>query len=279
MTQINPGHAAACPAKRHAASNEAWRQGCRCPQALAAHQSWLHRHRAGGGDRMAPAAVDSSGTCRAAMHNTVRAYQRHGCRCEDAARAWEQDKRKRSLAKSRKRNLELAQQAWHDHVRAQRLTGGRFSADPRKPWRGGRMAVSRINLWALIHGYRDNPTMGELIAAIALLSECWANVAWYEAARRMNGSEIAHRIGSSEGTVYRLKKRRAELAADRTRRRLADRAWKDAVVAAAAGRAEAERERHAACAADRAERRLEYAIRRYARARGESLTGDVPGNA
>lgn len=276
MTQIKPGPAAACTAARHAGSNEAWRQGCRCPEALAAHNDWLERHRARGSNRLATPAVGADGVCRSELHGTVTAYQRHGCRCPEAVKAWCDDKHRRSNAKRRKRNIELAEAAWREHMRARRMTGDRLSEDPRKPWRGGRMAINRISLWMLIHGYPDNPTMGERIAAVAMLSQTWASVAWYEAPRRMNGDEIARRIGVSEGTAYRLRKKCAELAAGRDRRRLADRKWKDAVAAAAAGRADAERERHRACAADRAERQLEYAIRRYARARGESLTGDAP---
>jgi hypothetical protein len=258
MTQVEPTTAAVCTAARHAGSNEAWRGGCRCPEALTAHSAWLDRHRVRL-NRLAPSAMGGDGVCRAGLHDTVAAYQRHGCRCAEAVAAWDEDKRKRSLTKRKKRNIQLAEAAWRESAHARRVTGGRLSIDPRKPWRGGKMAVGRINLWMLIHGFSDSPTMGERMVAIILLRQTWTRGAWFERTRRMNGDEIAARIGVSPATAHRLMGKPAELAGQRTARRLADRKWKDAVAAGAAGRAAGEASRHAAAQAAHRARRLFYA--------------------
>ena len=281
MTQVDPRPAAteACAAERHGSSNEAWRKGCRCRDAMAAHDDWLRRRRMRNVDRLAPPAVDATGACLATQHDTVRAYQRNGCRCAAAVAAWKQDRDRRALARRKGRNRELAELALLDSMRVRRRTGGRLTADPRKPWRGGRMAVGRVNLWMLIHGFKDKPTMGERIAAVALLSQTYAQVAWFETPRLMTSSDIAARLDIAEGTAYRLIKKRRELAEQRAQRRLADRRWKDAYTQASAGRAERERERHAAAQESRRARRLFYArtARRLARARERAaqLTGSV----
>lgn len=257
-----------CTTDKHGDSNMAWKRGCRHPGAIAAHERAKEaEHRR---EQFMPAAVDDDGNCIAADHTPgIRTYRR-GCRCAPTVAAWERNRLRRLSAKRVRREQEYAGEYDRELDRTKRLTGGRLTHDPRRPWRGGRMAVSRVSLWFLVHGYcvRD-VTQGERLAAVAILSGTMIeDDAWYKIGHLMNAADIARRTGCSEQIARRLTDRRVALRGERAARRLADRQWKDAVVAEAAGRKDREAQRHARAHADRQARQLEYVIRRYARERG-----------
>lgn len=257
----------ACTTDEHGDSNEAWRRGCRHPGAVEAHERYKAGNRAR--DLALPPAVDEDGNCTADKHGpSDRAYRR-GCRCAATVAAHEANDRRRASLHRRKRDRDYS--AWYDleFARVRRRTGGRLTADPRRPWRFGKMAVSRTSLWFLVHGFcTGDVTMGERLAAVAILGAVVVeDEAWYRRGHLMTGADIARRIGCSEQVAGRLNARRAELRAGRHLRRMADVRWKAAVVPAATGRADRERERHALARADREERQLRYTLRRYARER------------
>lgn len=107
------------------------------------------------------------------------------------------------------------------------------------------MAVDRNNLWMLIHGVVDSPTMGEKLAAAIRLSSVLTSEAWYRKARPMSAAEIAERIGTSDATASRLMHENwPRLIAERHLRRLADVQWKAAIVAEAPAREQRSRAQH-----------------------------------
>jgi hypothetical protein len=236
-----------CRGNRHTGTNEAWRRGCRHPEAIAAHEEWKRTHSP---DRMMPAAVDADGNCIADKHDSVRAY-RSGCRHPKAIELWERNCQRRDQAKRVRRDIEYAAEFYKEEQRVRRLTGGRYRLDPRREWRKGAMAVDRHNLFMLLHGFIDSPNSGERLAALCRMQGRLVSDAWFKKARPMFAAEIGDAIGVTEQTALRMARKRKELAGDRARRRLADVQWRAAVAAAAAGRKDAERQRHEQVRAER----------------------------
>lgn len=180
-----------CPGRGHGPTNAAWSRGCRHLEAIVAHEEWKLRRKAD--IRTAVAHFQATGCCGAGIHGTVYAFA-HGCRCPEAISAnggnvFRVEQMRVKLRAPRKLN----------------------------PWREGRMAVGRTNLWMLVHGFVDDPTLGERIAATAILSERGSCTGLYDS------REIADRIGvSCPEVVNRYRKRIIELREQRHLRRLAD---------------------------------------------------------
>lgn len=246
-------------------TNTAWREGCRHPGAIAAHKQWLERKRA---EREAIVAAD--GECRAATHGTRSAYEKSGCRCDAAVTAkMAHDAR----AKRAQRDREYQTEYVAEMERCKRKTGGRLDRDPRRPWRGGKMAVSEASVLLLTTGaHPGDATMAERLVALIRIEgkQVWATygIEAKEAAgyRPLLQSEIAQRTGMSETVQRHLRRKRADLRELRTERRLADSKWRVAVAAEAAGRKERERERHMR---SRDERQLRAVLREMAAIRAE----------
>lgn len=256
MTDVVTVPATGCKARRHTPSNDSWRNGCRCPEVVAVHRQWLLDHR---GQRVAQ--VDQDGNCIARKHGGRKAYEEAGCRCPEAVAANERHRVHLSRV--------YALQWEADELRIKAKTGGRLSYDPRRPWRGGRMAVDRNELFWLLRGMPMTPTRGERMAAAIRLDieRPWVPAAtWWEKPRRMRQSDLARHIGCTEATVRRLLADRIKLRGQRTQRRLADRRWKDAVAEAAAGRKDEERRRHERAELAGRERHEEWKLRRTVRA-------------
>lgn len=180
-----------CPAKVHGRSNNAWRLGCRHPDAIAAHEEWkldvrLQR-------TAALAAYKRTGQCGAVVHGTLGAHRR-GCRCPEPAAAYQ-----------RKHGWRVQRAREH------------FGRRPVHPWRDGRMAVGRNTLWFLVHGMIDQPTMGERMAAMMILSQRGSETLGY-----LDDHEIARRIGVDHKTIGDYRRRIVQLRKDRPLRRLAD---------------------------------------------------------
>lgn len=257
-------------AARCSDTQEAWRQGCRHPGAVRAHETWRRNRRGERADALAVYAA--TGECGAKTHGSRIAYEVAGCRHEEARKAKDRYDLERQAAKKR-RDRALAVASHRDSMRAKRMTGGRLRIDPRRPWRSGNMAVGRVSVSLLVAGWKvPEATEMERMVAILRLSRktVWdrAELTSKQASgyRTLYMSEIAQRIGVSAVTVRRLRDdARANLRDSRTQRRLADSQWRVAVRAAAADdpdRKLRERERHARCAAERERRRTLYAMRR-----------------
>lgn len=242
-----------CKGIRHTPTNTSWREGCRHQGAIDAHKQWLVDN-GGDRDKILPPRVGVDGNCIADKHDSRRAYRR-GCRCERSVKLWEYAGHRRNNRKMVQRGREQAERWDRDARHAALVTGGRFTADPRRAWRGGKMAVGRNNLYFLLHGFADDPTMGERLAAVCLLSETMIeDPDWFRRGHLMNPADIARRIGCTEQTAARLLRDRERLAATRAERRLADVKWKTAVRAEAPARKERSREIHLAAAKRRADR-------------------------
>lgn len=191
---------------RHGPTEAAHREGCRCPQALAAHADYLARRRTRDNRQAPPAPKAPDGSCTALGHGTESAYRRRGCRCEDAIKAYHTAKERARIRHMRKRILTC-------------------QYDPRIPWRGPDHRVSRFNLLLLMGGFVDNPTLGERTVAALRLSRMphrfgqWINTP----------DDVARIIGEYDGhQVTKLIARVERLRASRTRRRLADAWWRAA---------------------------------------------------
>lgn len=181
-----------CGADQHRPTQDGWNRGCRCSGAMAAHERWLNLRRARRVRARANAAAGLTG-CSARKHGSVDAFS-WGCRCPDTLRKYAE-------AKARKTT-------WRD---------------PRDTWRRGKMAVDRNNLWLLLHGIVDSPTLGERMAAVITLTGTLVPASgsvW--TSRPINDAEIARRLGCCDTTVKRLREKRAEMRELRTARRLAD---------------------------------------------------------
>lgn len=223
-----------CTAKSHGASQNAWRHGCRHPEAIAAHRKWTADNKP---FSLRPAAVGADGECLAPKHGSWQAYV-YGCRHPEAVRAWDR-RLEGKRAKDRMRRartaeaLEQARLYAGDRRRAEKLTGGRLNSDPRRPWRGGKMAVGKMALFWITRGmFIEEATMAELMVA-AIRLESVRVVDGPYLSRPLTNLELGARLGADDRQIYRLRYLRARLRSERTQRRLADSKWRAAVVAAA----------------------------------------------
>lgn len=187
-----------CSAEHHAPTHNAWQHGCRHPGALIAHEQWKSKLRAERGAALR--AHRETGACGAHVHDTVGAYRR-GCRCDLAVKLYHASHDGRQIARLREM--------------------GSVKLD--NPWRQGKMAVSRINLWMLVRGFVDSPTVGERMAAVAILSRRGTTQVGIGGRDGfLNNQEIGRRIGINDLAVIGIRKRMEALAESRTQRRLAD---------------------------------------------------------
>lgn len=256
------------PRARCSNTQTAWKLGCRHPGAVAAHEQWLDRKRA----RRAEAAAGDE--CVASTHGTRYAYEYSGCRCPEAVTArLEHDRVTKRNYRTRQRQRDYAAEYGAEVESAKRKTGGRLDHDPRRPWRGGKMAVSEVSVLLLMTGVSPgDATMMEKMVALIRLKE---RRVWDDGEMRkrprwrpLKQSEIVNRTGMAETVQRHLTRKQAELRKTRSLRRLADSQWKVAVAAESAGRKERERERHMRL---RAERELRAELRKMARIRAEQM--------
>jgi hypothetical protein len=190
-----------CTNDRHGKSKGAWNRGCRCPGAIAAHDTDVGNRRT-----HKPAQVDADGNCIAVRHDSFAAYAMAGCRCP-AAVARRDEVRAAEKARRVARRLKAAKPA------------GRF--------RGPHTRVDRYNLRLLLSGFVDQPTNGERMAAVAILSQRGGRTGLY------NTTEIGQRIGVTAGGARQIQLRIEKLRELRPMRRLADVEWKAVRVARA----------------------------------------------
>lgn len=173
-----------CANAYHGRNDAAYRRGCRCPAAIAAHDA----PRPPRLRKPLPAAIGDDGRCVAPIHDSYVAF-RHGCRCPRstaaAARAVEIDRRR---------------------------------DDPRLKWRGPDARVDRNALLHLLAGYPDLPTPAEIHAAVAILSRRGVP----SGTGLFSRGEIAERLGVGTEVVDRARRRMERLAGQRAERRLAD---------------------------------------------------------
>lgn len=236
-TMERPAEYVPCPGSRHGATNDAWKHNCRHPAAVAAHEQWL-------------AERDTDHSCNASRHDTNLAWM-EGCRSDRAEAAHRKAVERKANADQVRRGRESSNLYYKSVRKIQLRTGGRLSRDPRQAWRGGKMLIDRNNLMHLMWGFPDDPTVGELVAAVARAETRLVPAsAW--SARRIDNFEIARALGIDDRQVFRLRKIRERLRSERTRRRLADVQWKAALVAEAPARKARESLAHQAAA----ERRL-----------------------
>lgn len=261
-----------CTGRRHTATNGAWKLGCRCAHAVAAHEKWKQDNR--GRLTMVPPALDMAGRCLAEKHDTRIAYVRAGCRCPEAVRRYDA-KNKRSTAARRGKGSRHSNADWMERSRyAKQMTGGRLDRDPRDRWRGPKFRVDRTNLMFALTGGRITLNQGEKLAAVLRMRAVLMPSGprrWREIAAH----EVADRLGITEREVFRVEVVRRRMREQRTERRAADVAWRSAVVAAAIDR-RAERA-HATRAVGRAPAQSvtdpETAYQRAWRKRRESVRG------
>ncbi len=228
-----------CTADRHNPTDNTWRHGCRCPGAIRAHEEWNAARQARRAALRQLRTDTEDGSCGAVVHDTREAY-RVGCRCEEAVR--------RYLA---------VQEAWA--LRRRERTAVRKESARRavRRWRGPDMVVDRLTLDAAVHGYPMPLTLGELIAADAVLQlrrMPEGGRRW----RAVTTLEIAHVLKVDDRSLYRARQRRRERAEHRTARRLADARLRAEVTAAGVGAKQRRRAGHEAAAAAAAERRLAW---------------------
>jgi len=205
-----------CRGKWHADTDHAWRMGgCRCPGAVAAHEQARRHVRVSRADAVAH--WKRTGECGASAHDTRSAFRKSGCRCPLARKLEEQCRESRT--KDHRVNLEHSK--------------------PRRP------VVGRFNMLMLDAGYGfvDPPTLGEILVGDIHLSRISVvDGPWLT--RKLTILEIAERLGTTDRMVYRVRRTRSQLRAERHLRRLGD-------VRAKAGRVkpqrkQAEAERHVA---------------------------------
>lgn len=255
-------------------TNTAWQNGCRHPGAVEVHRKWVAEKRL---QRNIARSAPAEGGCQAATHGTRYAAEVNGCWCPKAIEAKKRHDERQHLATSYRdyaTNYALEADA------AKRRTGGRLNRDPRRPWRGGNMAVSGITLALMLEGVlpSDGATARErLVADIKLDSRMvWdRGELWTKEVARWRKLTDTERANIMNCTVTAIKharnKLRPRLRAERTLRRLADSRWRIAVAEEAAGRKERERERHAKAHRERGlreeRRRHDRTLRKMARAR------------
>lgn len=194
-----------CGGAVHGTSNRAWRRGCRCGPALAAHQEVL--------DRMAAERTRNraeglrTGVCACHIHGTDQAVKR-GCICVRRQR---------------------------DVRRAARRASGKLPGDLQRQYnrfRGPAMKVNPFNLMLLLGGCVDQPTRGEMVAAVYRLSRRGNRAG----TGIMNCQEISVRLGVDDGQVHRYRRLAREFRDDRKRRRYLDVLHKQQIVARALAR-------------------------------------------
>jgi hypothetical protein len=183
-----------CKGRVHSATDFAWHEGCRHPGALAAHEEALAGNR-----RDRAAAIEHwrrTGECGARLHDSRRAYDKLGCRCELATKL---------------------QREWEHRKRTPTGNVGRM------PLYGAsrRLTVGRINLMLLLTGIQDQPTAGERAVAAHVLSRRIVSDGPY-AWRHLHANEIGDRLGVTERTVHRYRRAFKTLRGERHLRRLAD---------------------------------------------------------
>jgi hypothetical protein len=188
----------ACAARRHNPTHTSWVDGCRCPGAIAAHNRHLIKRAVERDQMRQMAATADTDGCPAAIHGTIRA-RLVGCTHPEAERKY-QDKQNRKSAR-----LAMMRARERQDVRNRWLQ-----------WHGPDMAVSSINLWMLVRGFRDSPTLAEQVAAVIILGQRGRDTG------RLTTAEIAERIGVSSDQVLKLRSIRAQWRTDRTQRRLAE---------------------------------------------------------
>lgn len=204
LTQVGTaGGAAPCTAERHADSQHAWRHGCRCPGAEAAHNAYQDGQRAARLARHGRIIETPDPDCTANTHRASDYAWRKGCRCTDAKLA-----HRREVDRRRERAAEARTPA---AASAAELAAN----DPRKPWRGPDMRVSWNNLLLLTGGFVDSPTtMERTVACLRLLG------------RGMDKAAVAERLRICDDTVDKARARVVRLREERTERRLADARWR-----------------------------------------------------
>jgi len=194
-----------CKNEFHGASDSAWRKGCRCPRAVAAHQVVIDTGRV---HRQAVRqAGREAGKCLADQHGTETALTR-GCICVTPAEV-----RKKAAPQP-----------------------GRMTAGQRRQFnkfRGPAMRVDRWNLFLILHGIVDRPTRAERLAAVVQLSRRGNRAG----TGLMNSVEIGQRLGVDDATVHRARRLVIELREQRHVRRWLDAKHKAERVALAAGKA------------------------------------------
>jgi len=179
-----------CMAEVHGPSNRAWRYGCRCTMAVAAHDQFLAEQR----ERRAQvqAASIAAGKCLATRHGSDDAA-RNGCVC---------------YRRPKKRPSGVVSQSG---------LAGAYAARYNR-FRGPTMKVDRYNLILLLSGIVDQPTRGEMIAAVHILQRRGnrAGTGLFDA------HEIASRLGIDDGQVHRYKRWIKDAIKDRHLRRQVD---------------------------------------------------------
>lgn len=256
------------PGVTHSPTKTAWRNGCRHPGAVAAHDEWIAEKRAQRKRAMSAAA----GECMAATHGTRYAYEMSGCRCPKALAAHRKHAARANDAERARRARDYSLDYSHERMRAKRLTGGRLDYDPRRVWRGGNAGVSTVSVLHVMAGYQIDATHAEKMVAVLRLArrQVWDRGDWKTRPhwRAPQDQEIADVIGTSANNISRMRKRPAVLRENRTERRAADARWRAAIRAAAEddpGRKDRERRRHALAAEERDLRRRLYAVKRARR--------------
>lgn len=226
MTVTDEGRVAyGCyPRARCGATHDAWRKGCRHPEAVRAHEEWKARKRA----ERAAAVNWPEGQCLAASHGTLFAAEINGCRCPEALRLVDEKRIRQAGSKRECRNREYSVEYEREQQRIRRATGDRLSADPRREWRYGKAGVSSIVVMMMLHGFPDNPTRAERMVAIIKLDGRMVRDEFTARMRPMLKGEIGARIGCTEATVRRLRVERERRRNERTQRRLADAQWRAA---------------------------------------------------
>ena len=194
-----------CTNDRHGRSQNAWRLGCRCPGALAAHERRLAYERE---HRAAIAAAVRAGQegCPALRHAASENAWTLGCRCAGAVAAHERVKERNRINQAARR-------------------------DPREPWRGAHMQVSEITVQHVAAGLILPGKVNRIEAALA--ARRLVGTPHRDGTRLMQPLDAAQRLRVDLETIRRYGKMFGDLRKERTQRRLADVIWRERRRAAA----------------------------------------------
>lgn len=207
-------------ATRHTLEQD-WRLGCRHPAAVAAHEAFRRRNR-----RYVIPVPDES-ACRATGHDSEYAYTYKGCRAAAAIAAHEE------VLTSRRDKARAVRALAIDTRHAARWRTGYGSIDLR-------VDPVVAEMIAAGYRYRGDHSAGTYMVAIIILRRIRvADAAYPLAGRPMSCTEISERLGITDREVLRLRALMRRHAAERTRRRLADRKDRDALIARAVSRGRA----------------------------------------